>query len=180
MICMVQTCRWNSPHFSGYLYINRSWFHLKYTFIARHSVPSCAKPDYLTFISPGYLVAFWQKSVYNPIFDCIEDFPHETISSKWKEGTCLAIFHNGLYIHRYTFSIFQYTFIGWVWGGPAAHLYQLHAREPPPPPGPSVVLKLHSWSLVCFFICVGVLRSCQQLRSCQAGQLLISTVPGQA
>ena len=24
LFCKVQTCRWNSPHFSGYLYINRS------------------------------------------------------------------------------------------------------------------------------------------------------------
>ena len=33
---------------------------------------------------------------------------------------------------------------------------------------------------VCLFVCVEVLRSCQQLQSCQAGQLPINTVPGQA
>ena len=32
----------------------------------------------------------------------------------------------------------------------------------------------------CLFVCVEVLRPSQQLRSCQAGQLLINTVPGQA
>ena len=31
-----------------------------------------------------------------------------------------------------------------------------------------------------FFVCVEVLRPCQQLRSCRAGQLPINTVPGQA
>ena len=25
----------------------------------------------------------------------------------------------------------QYTFIGWVWGGPAAHVYHVHARDTP-------------------------------------------------
>ena len=35
-------------------------------------------------------------------------------------------------------------------------------------------------SLICLFVCVEVLRPSQQLRSCQAGQLPISTVPGQA
>ena len=30
------------------------------------------------------------------------------------------------------------------------------------------------------FVCVEVLRPCQQLRSCRAGQLPITTVPGQA
>ena len=30
------------------------------------------------------------------------------------------------------------------------------------------------------FVCVEVLRPCQQLRSCQAGQLAINTVHGQA
>ena len=30
------------------------------------------------------------------------------------------------------FSIFQYTFIGWVWGGQAAHLYQVRVRDTPP------------------------------------------------
>ena len=58
-------------------------------------------------------------------------FLHETIPSKWKQGTLLVILHDGLYIYRYTFSIFQYTFIGWVWGGPAAHLYPVHARDTP-------------------------------------------------
>ena len=130
---MIQTCRWNSPHFSGYLYINRSWFHLKYTFIALHSVSSCVKSDHLTFISPGYIVAFWYKSFYNPVFDCTDDFLHQTTQFKWKQGTFLVILHDGIYIYRYTFSIFQYTFIGWVWGGPAAHLYQVHAWDTPPP-----------------------------------------------
>ena len=58
VFCMVQTCHWNSPHFSCYPYINRSRFHLKYPFIALYSAPSCAKSDHLTFISPGYPVAF--------------------------------------------------------------------------------------------------------------------------
>ena len=49
IFCMVQMCRWNSPHFSGYLYINKSWFNLRYTFIALHSVTSCAKSDHLTW-----------------------------------------------------------------------------------------------------------------------------------
>ena len=31
-----------------------------------------------------------------------------------------------------------------------------------------------------FFVCVEVLRPCQQLRSCRDGQLPINTVPGQA
>ena len=128
---MVQTCRWNSPHFSGYLYINRSWFRLRYTFIALHSVPSCVKSDQLILISPGYLVAFWYKSVYNPIFYCTDDFLHQTTQFKWKQGTFLVILHDGIYIYRYTFSIFQYTFIGWVWGGSAAHLYQVHAWDTP-------------------------------------------------
>ena len=29
--------------------------------------------------------------------------------------------------------MFRYTFIGWVWGGPAAPLYQVYARDTPPP-----------------------------------------------
>ena len=52
-----------------------------------------------------------------------------------KQGTFFVILHDGLYIYRYTFSIFQYTFIGWVWGGPAAHLYQVYVLDPPSPPG---------------------------------------------
>ena len=49
---------------------------------------------------------------------------HETTPSKWKQG----IFHDGFYIYKYTcaFSIVQYTCIGMVRGGPAAHLYQIH------------------------------------------------------
>ena len=128
---MVQTCRWNSPHFSGYLYIKRSWFHLKYTFITLHSVPSCVKSDHLTLISPGYIVAFWYKSFYNPVFDCTDEFLHQTTQFKWKQGTFFVILHDDIYIYRYTFSIFQYTFMGWVWGGPAAHLYQVHAWDTP-------------------------------------------------
>ena len=38
-------------------------------------------------------------------------FLHKTTPSKWKQGTLLVILHDGLYIFRYTFSIFQYTFI---------------------------------------------------------------------
>ena len=34
--------------------------------------------------------------------------------------------------------------------------------------------------LVCLFVCVEVLRPCQQLKSNRAGQLPINTVPGQA
>ena len=158
---MVQTCRWNSPHFSGYLYINRSWFHLKYTFIALHSVPSCAKSDHLTFISPGYLVAFWQKSVFNSTFDSTDDFLHQTTQFKWKQGTFLVILHDGIYIYRYTFSIFQYTFIGWVRRGPAANLYQVHAWDTPPGSLPSVhnpiynyihTYKIHAYVI---FSCIG-------------------------
>ena len=35
-------------------------------------------------------------------------------------------------------------------------------------------------ALNCLFVCVEVLRSSQQLKSCRAGQLPINTVPGQA
>ena len=28
--------------------------------------------------------------------------------------------------------MFQYTFIGWVWEGPAAHLHQVYVRDTPP------------------------------------------------
>ena len=59
----------------------------------------------------------------------IDDFLHGTIPSKLKQGTFLAILHDGLYIYRYTFCIFQYK--GWMWRGPAAHQYQLHARDIP-------------------------------------------------
>ena len=51
-----------------------------------------------------------------------------------------VILCDGLYIYRYNFSIFQYTFIGWVWGGAAAHLYQVHARDTPPPPRSNISL----------------------------------------
>ena len=44
-----------------------------------------------------------------------------------------VFFYNGIYIYRYTFSILQYTFIGWVCGGPAAHLYQVYVGDTPPP-----------------------------------------------
>ena len=37
-----------------------------------------------------------------------------------------------------------------------------------------------NFSVIAFFVCVEVLRSCLQLRSCQASQLPINTVPGQA
>ena len=59
---------------------------------------------------------------------------------KWKQGTFLVYLHDGIYIYRYTFSIFQYTFIGWVWRGPAAHLYQV-MPEIPPPPGTTPLLE---------------------------------------
>ena len=35
-------------------------------------------------------------------------------------------------------------------------------------------------TLGALFVCVEVLRPCQQLRACRAGQLPINTVPGQA
>ena len=79
-------------------------------------------------------------------------FLNETNPSKWQQGTLLVIFYNGIYIYRYTFTILQYTFIGRVCGGPAAHLYQIYGSgvfrwsffslkviasrglTPPPPP----------------------------------------------
>ena len=51
------------------------------------------------------------------------------LQSKWKQWTPLVILYDGLYIYRYIFSIFQHTFIGWVWGDPAVHLYQNNARD---------------------------------------------------
>ena len=63
-------------------------------------------------------------------------FLHGTIQSKWKQGTFLVILHDVLHIYRYICPIIHYTFIGWVWGGPAAHLYQLNARDTTPPPQP--------------------------------------------
>ena len=39
--------------------------------------------------------------------------------------------------------------------------------------------KCHNWNIVCLFVCVEVLRPCQQLRSCRASQLPINTFPGQ-
>ena len=61
IFCMVQTCCRNSPHFSGYPYINRSWFHLRYTctFISFHIVPSCAVwslDRYLSRLSCCFLI----------------------------------------------------------------------------------------------------------------------------
>ena len=44
-------------------------------------------------------------------------FLHETIPSKWKQGTFLVILHDGLYIYGYTFLIIQYTFMGCPGGG---------------------------------------------------------------
>ena len=38
----------------------------------------------------------------------------------------------------------------------------------------------HCCTVLVLFVCVEVLRPCQQLRSCPAGQLPINTVPGQA
>ena len=146
---MVQTCRWNSPHFSGLPYINRSQFHLKYTFIALQLFPRCAKSDHLTFISTGNPVAFWQKSVYQPLFDWIDDFINETTPSKWQQGTLLFIFYNGIYIYRYTFSILQYTCIGWDCGGPAAHLYQVYVRDTPPPPPAGCEMDLFQYRVRC-------------------------------
>ena len=56
-------------------------------------------------------------------------FLTEINPSKWQQGTLLVIFYNGMYIYRYTFTILQYTFIGWVCRGPAAHLYQVYVRD---------------------------------------------------
>ena len=39
---------------------------------------------------------------------------------------------------------------------------------------------LHNYTQYIYFVCVDVLRPCQQLRSCRAGQLPINIVPGQA
>ena len=67
----------------------------------------------------------------NPIFDYISDFLHENTPSKWEQRAFIVILHDGLYIYRYTFSMVQYTFIGWVWEAPATHLYQIHGRDTP-------------------------------------------------
>ena len=48
--------------------------------------------------------------------------------------TFVDVLHDGVYIYRYTSSIFQYTFIGWIWGCPAAHLTKFVPEIPPPPP----------------------------------------------
>ena len=70
---------------------------------------------------------------------------------------CLKLFHlNGnkehfllssmmFYTWKGILSIFQYTFIGWVWGGPVAHLYQLHAWIPPPPDQTASMLFQLNW-----------------------------------
>ena len=76
---MLQMCRWNSSHFSGYLYISRSWFHLKYTFITLHSVPSCAKSDHLTFISLGYLVAVSGQLVPKSTRTWVNSYPSQLV-----------------------------------------------------------------------------------------------------
>ena len=99
---MLQTCHWNSLHFSGYLYINRSWFHLKYTFMALHSVPSCAKSDHLTLISPGYLVQ--QLSDWNQFV-----IQYLTVLMIF----CMKLFHlNGNKEHFLLSSLMVCTFIG--------------------------------------------------------------------
>ena len=73
---------------------------------------------------------------------------HTHTQFKWQQGTLLVIFYNGtcIYIYRYTFTICQYTFIGWVCGGPAAHLYQVYVRDTPreriDTPSPGVLLFL--------------------------------------
>ena len=43
-----------------------------------------------------------------------------------------------------------------------------------------VLLEIDIESSVAFFVYVEVLRPCQQLRSCRAGQLPNNTIPGQA
>ena len=60
------------------------------------------------------------------------DFFMKIPPTKWKQGTFVVVFHDSVYIYRYTFSMFQYTFIGWVWECPAAHLHQVYVRDTPP------------------------------------------------
>ena len=63
-------------------------------------------------------------------------------------NTRLVIFYNGIYIYRYTFTIRQYTFIGWVYGGREAHLYQVYVRDTHPlPPG----MKHNTEKKFCYF-----------------------------
>ena len=73
-----------------------------------------------------------RSQFYHPLFDWIDDFLNEPTQSKWQKGSLFVIFYNGIYIYRYTFSILQYTFIGWDCGGPAAHLYQVYVWDTPP------------------------------------------------
>ena len=130
---MLQTCHWNSPHFSGYLYINGSWFHLKYTFMALHSVPSCAKSDHLTLISPGYLVQ--QLSDWNQFV-----IQYLTVLMIF----CMKLFHlNGNKEHFLLSSLMVNTFIGILFPYSNIHLEGGYTpvptscpRCPAPPPSP--------------------------------------------
>ena len=118
---MTQTCRWNSHLFQViYLSIGHDFvtsIHLE------SSIQHPAVQSLTTWpVSLRDILLSGYKSVYNPKVDCTDDFLHQTTQFKWKQGTFLVILHDGIYIYRYTFPIFQYTFIGWVWGGLAAHL----------------------------------------------------------
>ena len=95
-----------------------------------------------------------QKSVYEHIIHILiyvlMIFCMKLLHLKWKQGTIFIILHDGLYIYMYTFSIFQYTFIGRVWWGPVAYMYQVHAWDTttspsppaPPPPPPRIRIEL--------------------------------------
>ena len=144
---MVQTCRWNSPHFSGHPYINRSQYHLKYTFIALQIVLAVLSLTTWPLSLQVILLLSDRNQFYHPLFDWIDDFLNEPTPSKWQQGSLFVIFYNGIYIYRYTFSILQYTFIGWYCGGPAAHLHQVYVWDTPPPPGTTNKGKLISVTL---------------------------------
>ena len=104
--------------------------------IALQLVPSCAKSDHSLQVI--LLLSVRNQSIIHYLIKLMI-FPNETNPSKRQQGTLLVIFYNGIYIYRYTLTILQYTFIGWVCGGPAAHLYQVYVRDTPPPRG-------HRWS----------------------------------
>ena len=123
---MVQTCRWNSPHFSGYLYINRSWFYLLYTFIALHSVPSCAESDHWTFISPGYLV-FSDKNQFI--------IQYLTLLTKLMDFFMKILKLNGNREHLLLSSMIVNTFIGILF---PVYIYRMGMRKPSGTPLPSL------------------------------------------
>ena len=120
---MVQTCRWNSPHFPGYLYmyINRLLLSTQLT-----TWPFSFHVIWLFSDKNQFIMQYLATLV---IF-CMKKTPF-----KWEQGTFVVIYHDGLYIYRYTFPMVQYTFIGWVWTAPAAHMYEVHVRDTPLPPG---------------------------------------------